>query len=151
MKVTSYKHNWIDDCPEHPLLDGVVDAIESAKFIPRRKSAAQMKGEVLKHLQMLGWAGEVEIDSTSGITITSIKGRTGLCFQTGNMARMYADLLKLQAVFAKRVIDDGTMIIPTKSCAKILGSNIANFERLTHELKIFKAVVTMPLLVIGVS
>jgi hypothetical protein len=151
MKVRSYEHNASTEALNHSLLRGVVDAVESVKFTPKKKSSVQLKAEVLGRLQALGWAGEVVIDASSGISITSVRKRTGLCFQTGNMARMYADILKLQTVFSKRVIDDAALIIPTKSCAKALGSNIANFDRLTRELQIFRSVITVPLLVLGVE
>lgn len=149
MRADTYGHKWTDKDHEDPAPVSVVEAIKSSAFTPKKGASARMKSEVLSQLLQKGWAREVEIDATSGISITSIRGRTGLCFQTGNIARMYADLLKLQTVFSRKVIDRGVLVIPTKACAKVLGSNIANYERLTRELAIFDSVITVPLLVVG--
>ncbi|MCR5694876.1 MAG: hypothetical protein K6G89_07920 [Clostridia bacterium] len=96
-----------------------------------------------------GWSNEYYLDRTSKITITSIKEKTGLCIQTGNMARMYADLLKLQSLYSKGTITGGVLIIATASCGRSFGGNVASYERVTRELAIFDKVITMPLLIIG--
>ena len=73
----------------------------------------------------------------------------GLCFQTGNVGRIYADLLKLQTLYTKGNITAGIILIPQNQTAKELGSNMANYERLIRELPIFSQVITMPIVVIG--
>lgn len=78
-----------------------------------------------------------------------MKDKTGLCIQTGNMARVYADLLKLQALFSRRTIDSGILILATVKCGRQFGGNVASYERVLRELDIFDKVVTMPLVVIG--
>jgi hypothetical protein len=67
--------------------------------------------------------------------------------QTGNMSRMYADLLKLQHMFLSNTIKVGAMIVPSHAAAKNLGDNIANADRLMRELDIFRKVIHMPLVV----
>ncbi len=151
MNIETYEHRWNEIDKKDQSAQTVLDTIRIAKVAPKPKASPLLKAEVLKRLQQQGWSGEVEIDPASSISITSVKNSTGLCFQTGNMARMYADLMKLQTVFAKGVVARGVFIIPTKICADILGSNIANFERLTRELAIFELVITMPLLVVGIE
>jgi hypothetical protein len=96
-----------------------------------------------------GWSPEVRIDPNSRISITSIKNRIGLCLQTGNMGRMYADLLKFQTAYQKKIVTAGVLIIPTKDSAKILGDNIANYDRLCKELIIFGEVIVIPLVLYG--
>ena len=79
-----------------------------------------------------------------------MKGKIALCLQTGNMARFYADLLKLQAQFLDGKITSAIYILPTKRAAKKMGENMANFERMVSELKnLFSKVITVPLLVYG--
>ena len=151
MKASIHEHLWHAADKADPLPLAVIQAVCSSSFVATPKASAHLKADVLKRLTQNGWAGEVEIDSASAISITSIKERTGLCFQTGNVARMYADLLKLQAIFARKVIDRGVLVIPTLACARVLGSNIANFERLKRELEIFAQVITMPLLLVGIE
>jgi len=66
------------------------------------------------------------------------------------MARFYADLLKLQAQFLEEKITSAIYILPTRNAAKVMGENIANFERLTAELtNTFSKVITVPLLIYG--
>ena len=151
MKTSVYEHRWSIEDKQDPDPKSVLATIQRTKFVPKPKFSSALKGELLVALQQQGWSSEVEIDAASNISITSVKNESALCFQTGNMARMYADLMKLQTVFAKKVVARGVFIIPTKLCADVLGSNIANFERLSRELTIFDLVITMPLLVIGIE
>jgi hypothetical protein len=93
----------------------------------------------------------VAIDSASKISVTSIKEQIGLCLQTGNMGRMYADLLKLQTIYLRQSIKAGIFIVAVKKAAKTLGDNVVNFERLVRELQIFERSITVPILVIGIE
>ena len=72
-----------------------------------------------------------------------------MCFQTGNVGRIYADLLKLQTLYTRGNITAGIILIPQIKTAKELGSNMASYERLIRELPIFSQVITMPIVVIG--
>ena len=67
------------------------------------------------------------------------------------MSRMYADLLKLQAVYLRGSIDSAIFILPEDACAKLLGDNVANCERLRRELAIFDRAITVPLAIIGIE
>lgn len=114
-----------------------------------KNTVASIKEAVRERLEKEGWAGEYRLDSTSKITISSYLKGIGLCFQTGNVGRIYADLLKLQTLYTKGNIIAGIIIIPKNNTAKKLGSNMANYERLIRELPIFSQVITMPIVVIG--
>lgn len=114
-----------------------------------KNNSSVAKEELKQRLLMEGWSGEFRLDTDSRITITSFQNNTGLCFQTGNVGRVYADLLKLQTLFVKGKISAGIIIIPMKALIKVFGSNCANYERLVKELPIFKQVITTPLAVIG--
>jgi hypothetical protein len=66
------------------------------------------------------------------------------------MARFTYDLLKLQTLFLDERITAAFYLLPTRSCARTMGDNIAHFERLTAELKdVFNKVITVPIIVIG--
>lgn len=114
-----------------------------------KESLIEFKDIVKDSLEKSGWSGEYRLDTQSKITITSYYNEIGLCFQTGNVGRMYADLLKLQSLYIKGKITAGIMLVPLARTAKILGSNIANYERLVKELSIFGEVITMPIVVLG--
>ncbi len=107
------------------------------------------KQYLMPAIRRRGWSDEYYLDRTSKITITSIKDKTGLCIQTGNMARMYADLLKLQALYSRGTINGGILILALSSCGRVFGGNVASYERVIRELGIFDKVITMPLLIIG--
>lgn len=132
------------------LLD-VCSALKKTSVPIMRGRSSEIKTKVLEVLRQRGWSEEVSLSPHSGITVTSQKGDVGLCFQTGNMGRMYADLLKLQTLYTGGSIRTGILLVPTRMCAKGLGDNVANYERLTKELAIFERVITVPLAIIGME
>jgi hypothetical protein len=130
-------------------INQIIQLVESItiKIVPR--SSSQIKSTITDKIHQIGWSEEVRLVSYSNITITSAKDKIGLCIQTGNVSRIYADLMKLQTLFSRGAIVAAIVILAEKNAAKILGQNIANYQRLTQEMKIFKDVITTPLLVIG--
>ncbi len=114
-----------------------------------KKTVASLKESIRERLEKKGWTGEYRLDASSRITISSYLKGIGMCFQTGNVGRIYADLLKLQTLYTKGNITAGIILIPQIKTAKELGSNMANYERLIRELPIFSQVITMPIVVIG--
>lgn len=133
------------------ILGEVLTAVNGCPINPRRGNTLPVRTYILETLSRFGWAESLEVDCKSGITITSAKGRVGLCFQTGNMSRMYADLLKLQTVYKRGIIDAAIMLLPTAEVAHRFGSNVANQERLMRELKIFEGVITVPMAIVGLD
>jgi hypothetical protein len=122
----------------------------SAMISPvRRGTATALRDQFIGKLMEAGWSGEVSVSpSQSGVTITSMKEDTGLCLQTGgNMSRIYADILKLQALYVDEVISCAAFVLPSAPVAHALGDNLAQADRLIRELAIFKKVITLPLLV----
>lgn len=125
----------------------IEQAIAGCSITATRRAASKIGTAIENALVTLGWSGEVSLSRESKITITSMKHDVGLCLQTGNMSRMYADLLKLQHMFLNNTIKAGAMIVPSHAAAKNLGDNIANADRLARELDIFRKVIHMPLVV----
>lgn len=115
----------------------------------RTRGASGIRRAVADRLTALGWSDAVRIRSSHGITITAMSQRIGLCLQTGNMARFYADLMKLQLVFIDGATDGGLYVVPTKKAASELGSNMVNFERIVAETRLFRSIITLPLIVLG--
>lgn len=110
-----------------------------------------MRETIKRHIQLQGWSGETRIDKSNNITITSMKENVGLCIQTGNVGRFYADMLKLQTLYLNGKIDTGIVIIPLNNEAKIMGDNLANYERFIRELDLYKKIITIPIHVIGIG
>lgn len=149
MKTEIYNHrNGLKVVPER-----IISDVESiiGEITPKleRNSVTDIKETIRKRLEKEGWTGEYRLDATSKITISSYLNGIGLCFQTGNVGRIYADLLKLQTLYVKGNISAGMILVPQSKTAKQLGSNMANYERLIRELPIFSQVITMPIVVIG--
>jgi hypothetical protein len=149
MRHISAAHRFGDQVVPADIQQDIVTAIRNATTIPARRSSPHIKDEILESLQGAGWSAEVELDPVSRITITSCKKKVGLVFQTGNMGRMYADLLKLQTLYLRETIMAGVFIVPTYDAAQLLGDNITNFDRLKKELPIFERAITVPILIYG--
>ena len=97
-----------------------------------------------------GWSDKVKVGTTN-LTISFLKDEIGVCFQLGNVARTYADVLKLCLLGEKNKIKAGIIIVPDKLESKILGANYADYQRLANEIKLFKDILRTPILIIGLS
>jgi len=125
--------------------------VEALDVVVQRGCSSRLREVILRNLSIIGWSSRVRLSHSSQISITATNGDVGLCLQTGNMSRFYADLLKLQYLHQKGSIRAAIYLLPTKSTAEIMGSNLAHFERLIQELKMFSDVITVPILVIGME
>lgn len=129
----------------------VLETIQSAS-IRRPISTQKIRTSILKRLHDDGWSDEIRVaPAHSKMDITSMKSDIGLCFQTGNMSRFYADILKLQTLYADKVIKGSICIVPKRVFAKSFGQNIVNFERLVKEITIFRKTITVPILIYGIE
>lgn len=149
MKTKIYEHRSGLKVVPNNIVSDVEKIIWDINPTLTKKSVTGIKEAAREKLEKEGWTGEYRLDATSRITISSYLKGIGLCFQTGNVGRIYADLLKLQTLYTKGNITAGIILIPQMKTAKELGSNMANYERLIRELPIFSQVITMPIVVIG--
>ena len=150
MQVTDYSHRSGKSTIGTELCRQMREALEGVAFKAHRNCASDLRQAIRDELSKLGWSDKVQIDTQHKLTITAMHGRLGLCLQTGNMARFPYDLLKLQVLFLDERITAAFYLVPTSRCARTMGDNIANFERLTAELKdVFNKVITVPIVVIG--
>jgi hypothetical protein len=131
------------------VINHIIRLVKSIKIKVVPHSASQINGAIINKVHQFGWSEEVRLVPYSNITITSVKDKIGMCVQTGNISRIYADLIKLQTLFSRCAIESAIVILAENAAAKKLGQNIANYQRLVRELPIFKDVITVPLLVIG--
>ena len=130
--------------------DGVVHVIEQLNYSLGKYDIKNFKDDLSDQLKTKGWSGQVRLSSKSSISITAMLRNVGLCTQTGNMARMYADLMKLQAMYMDDKIKAAIFVLPTKACANSFGGNVANYDRFLNELtNIFSKVITVPMVIIG--
>lgn len=151
MKTVVHSHNDAGSVFPDELRKEIEKSIAKVDVYLKSGAAAKIRDELLSFLHASGWSDELLLSSSSNITITSTKNGVGLCLQTGNMARMYADLLKLQTLYLNGVITCGALVLPSAPVAAKLGSNIANATRLERELEIFKKVFNLPTLVFSLE
>ena len=148
MKFQSYSHNHADKVLPRSLINETKNVI--LRVTGDLNSAPKARKAIESQLFREGWSDPMPIDPNANITITSMKDDVGLCLQFGNMSRFYADLLKLQHLYATKRISGAIYILPESAYAKELGSNLANDARFTNELSIFESIITIPLMVFGV-
>lgn len=152
MKTYIHAHHFGDKVISNHIKEPLIGFMDNLSFKIAPRTSPELRTTILNELQNnQGWSSVVKIQYQQGLTITSVKQNTGLCIQTGNMSRFYADLLKLQALFLKDKIDSAIFIIPTKKAASILGDNIAHSERLIRELRLFKHIITIPILILSIE
>lgn len=147
MKSSHYSHCAGDEAVPLGLQQEIALAIRSITVRPTKKVAPILRKAIIDALQATGWSDEVPVARNSDITITSTKSDVGLCCQTGNMARMYADLIKLQTLYLDGAITAAVIILPSQPLAKLMGDNIAQAQRLGKELRIFKKAYYVPTMV----
>jgi hypothetical protein len=129
----------------------VLKAISAIDVNPTRGAAPRIRDQILAGLKGQGWSGEVAVSRDSDMTITSMKDGIGLCLQTGNMARMYADLVKLQTLYLDNAISAAIIVLPSQPLALKIGDNIAQSTRLERELEIFRKAYHVPTLLLALE
>ena len=149
MKTSIYEHRSGLKVVPDDVIKSLSQMIESIEAELSKNTVTIINKAIKNKLAQEGWTGEYRLDPVSKITITSYFSGIGLCLQTGNISRIYADLLKLQTLYVKGKISSGIIIIPEQNAAKELGSNMANADRLIRELPIFNQVITMPMVIIA--
>jgi Restriction endonuclease BglII len=133
------------------LLEEVRALLENESLRPTAGAASDIKADFRTRLAADGWALNVEITAGLSVKVNAVKRSVALQTQTGNVARAFYDLLKLQSMFHADKIVGGVLIVPSRNAARILGGNLASFERVVDELSFYRRTITMPLLILGFS
>ena len=134
----------------HDIIDDILSTIDAASFSFDLYNATTIRKGLTDCLIRKGWITDIKVDPVSDIRITAKKKTCGLCIQLGNVCRMYADLMKLQAMYIHGEITSGILIVPTQNASKKLcKSNMVYYERLISEMEIFNEIITIPLAIIG--
>ncbi len=151
MKYVLYSHFAGEKQMSIAIQKEIKDSINSITVKPAKGAGKKLRMAFLSNLKTAGWSSEVAVSKGSKITITSMKNDVGLCMQTGNMGRMYADLMKLQTMYLDNSIKVAAIVVPSAPFAKILGSNIAQADRLEKELEIFKKAYHVPTIIFALE
>ena len=98
MKTQLYNYRSGQQIVPDDIKQSVVTSIEGIESSIGEHDVRNFNKEFMGKLQKSGWSGFFPLSVYSKISITSENNRIGLCVQTGNVARIYADLLKLQTL-----------------------------------------------------
>lgn len=128
----------------------IQNILADQKLIFSKGNNSHIKKVIGEKFSTQGWADRVTIGN-SKLTISFLKDKVGVCFQIGNVARTYADILKLDYLAKAGIIKMAVIIVPDNIESRKLGANYASFERLKNEIKLFKDIIGVPLLIIGLS
>ena len=129
----------------------ILHLLSAYKCPPSQRDKTLFRAAILEDLRSEGWTNRVRLDPSSSISVTAARDGIALCLQTGNVCRTYADLFKRQLLFNREKIRQGVMIVFCKEEATPLGANLATYERLNRELKVFESIITLPLVVLGLQ
>ena len=151
--IDSYSHRSADIVFESRvgILEEIRSVFNDGSTVIGRERSQEIKNIVSERFSQLGWADNVRVASGSSMTISFMKQQVGVNLQMGNVARTYADILKLDLLGFKGIIQVGVIVVASRSEAKQLGANYAYFERLKRELRIFTDVISTPLLALALS
>jgi hypothetical protein len=117
---------------------------------PRPYNSTQLRSTWKLRFAEAGWALTYSLEN-SNLTIPFLKDKVGVCVQLGNVCRVYADLLKLRALFLNGKIRFGVLVVPSQEYSQQLGSNHADSVRLERDLDVLYPAIELPLLVIAVN
>ena len=112
MRTQIYEHRSGLKVVPRDIVSDVEKIVWNINPVLSKKTVVSIKKSVRVRLEKEGWTGEYRLDATSRITISSYLKGIGMCFQTGNVGRIYADLLKLQTLYTKGNITAGIILIP---------------------------------------
>lgn len=131
-------------------LDEWLTDIFEAPSIPLRPGVTQdIRQHVRTEFEKEGWAINVRIDPDFDLSVFAVRDDLAFHLQTGNMSRAPYDLLKLQYLHTANKIAAAALALPTKLGATTLGSNIAHADRVANELKLFRHIITVPILLVA--
>jgi hypothetical protein len=133
------------------LLREVTNIVQDSNLKFGRDNPQRIKSLIADKFNQKGWADRVKVSEKTNLTINFMKSRVGVCFQLGNVARIYADLLKLQALGRSGKIDVGVIIVADGHESKLLGANYASYDRLKKEMQVFSEIINIPILIISLS
>ena len=149
--IEGYSHrNGNVEWEKRELDEWLTDALNAPAIKLEAHATAAIRGHIRAELTKEGWSEELYIArDLAGATIFSQKSDLAIQLQTGNVSRVFYDLLKLQYLFNRNKIEAAALVVPTRNGASLLGSNIANFERLCSELELYDRIITVPILVVA--
>jgi hypothetical protein len=142
-------HNAVVEWERRELSDWLTDVFEAPGIRMGDGCKGELRDHVKSEFQGEGWGLNVKVDQDLGLSVFAMKDDLAFHIQTGNISRAAYDLLKLQQLYHSGRIEAAGLALPTRECASLLGSNIANADRVITELQVFNRIITVPIMVVA--
>src|SRR5687767_4066360 len=92
-------HNASAEWSRRDLQEWLTDVFEAPRINICERCTADVRAHVQSELAKEGWAMNVKIDQSLGLTVFAMRDDLALQLQMGNMSRAPYDLLKLQYLY----------------------------------------------------
>lgn len=142
-------HHAVAEWQRRGLDAWLTDVFEAPAIRLREGCTGDIREHVKQEFQTEGWGLNVKVDQDLGLSVFAMKEDLAFHLQTGNISRAAYDLLKLQQLFHSGRIEAAALALPTRESAAILGSNIANADRVATELQVFNRIITVPIMLVA--
>lgn len=123
----------------------------TADILIEKGSGPAINEHFRAEFSLSGWALDARVHPAYNLDVNALRTGVALTVQTGNITRAFYDLLKFQAMHIHGKADSAVLILPSSAAASAIGSNIANFERVSSELRLFTNIIYLPVYIIGIG
>ena len=129
----------------------VVSQIRTIEYSTKTQNIKLLKNQLTEIFSNNGFILDIALKD-SNLKINGIKNNTGLAIQTGNVARFYADILKLQWLYEEKRIKNAVYVCLSKEAQReSYLSNTIHIERALREADFFNNIITLPILFISLD
>jgi hypothetical protein len=142
-------HNGDVEWKRRELDEWLTDIFEAPSIIIEAGSTGRIRTHIREELTNAGWSYDVRIDPSFDLTVTGMYRDMAFQIQTGNISRAMYDLWKLQYLYSQTKIAVAALAVPTRNAAGLIGSNIAQVDRIWREVQLFDRIITLPLLLVS--
>ena len=142
-------HNGDAEWQRRDLSDWLTDLFEAPSIAVVPGCTGRIRTHIRDELTNAGWAFSPRIEPEYDLTVTGMYRDLGFQIQTGNISRAIYDLMKLQYLYTQKKIEAAALAVPTKAAADVIGSNVANADRVWSELQLFDRIITVPMLLVS--
>lgn len=142
-------HNGNVEWQRRELDEWLTDLFEAPAIPIVAGCTNRIRSHLRDELTDAGWSCNVRIDPNFDLTVTGRFRDLAFQIQTGNISRAMYDLLKLEYLYKEKKIEAAALAVPTKAAAGLIGSNVANVERVWGEMQLFDRIITLPLLLVS--
>jgi hypothetical protein len=129
----------------------IISQIKTIKYSAKTQNIKILKNKLTEIFSNNGFILNIVLKG-SNLKINGIKNNTGLALQTGNVARFYADILKLQWLYEEDKIKNAIYVCLSKEAQQeSYLSNTIHAERALREADFFDKIITLPILFISLD